>query len=458
MDSDLDPTYSRTTGTTFADDDRTTDDTTNEEIERTRAEIEATRTDMAETLEAIKDKLNPADLMDQAKEKVTEMADSLADKAKDTVHHMMTDATSQAKDAVTGAVTGTVDTAKEAVSSVVETAKDAGTTVLDTIKRNPIPSALAAFGAVWLYMKNRDDSRAHTSYSMPSSSPGGSMMDRSHDANHVPARSVTSGQNLGGGLMETIQRNPIPAAATAAAAAWLYLKNKDENKVVHSPDTAPFTGSYGVVGDNGNGHGMMDTAREKAGHVMDAAGNLVSSAKDKASHLTESARETASHLTEAARGTASNLTEKAKEQVGAIGTHASHMSSSVSESFQNSPLPIGMVALGVGMAVGLLVPESERENQWMGAARDRLVDKAQETVHDIAGKVQTVAQETLDVAKTTAQEQAKAQGLMGDEQANASASTTDEPAPMDQMQDAFANPGEETLSDTTQRFSINEEI
>ena len=174
MDSDMNTT---STSSTFAEID---DIPANDEILRTRAEIEATRTDMAQTLEAIKDKLNPGDLMDQAKERVTSMAGDLADKAKDTVHTMVEDVSTHAKDAVTGAVTGTVDSAKEAVGSVVhsaqdmvsgavETAKGAGTSVIDTIKRNPIPSALAVFGAAWLYMKNRHESdTARSAPSIPS--------------------------------------------------------------------------------------------------------------------------------------------------------------------------------------------------------------------------------------------------------------------------------------------------
>ena len=455
----------------------------NDEIAKTRAEIEATRTDMAQTLDAIKDKLNPADLMDQAKDKVTEMAGSLADKAKDTVHTMVEDVSTHAKDAVTGAVTGTVDSAKEAVGSVVhsaqdmvsgvvDTAKGAGTSVIDTIKRNPVPSALAAFGAVWLYMKNRDTgSRASYSYPSTPSNAGGSMIDQARDrGNEIGGRGqegfntpIDTVQGTSMGVIDTIQRNPVPAALAAGAVAWLYLKNKDENKVYRSEANELYPASgFGAVESNGSSHRIMDTAKEKVGQAKDAAGNLIDSAKDKASHLTDAARDKASMLTDTAKEKASHLTDKAKEGVGAIGTHAGQISSSVSESFNSSPLPIGMVAVGIGMALGLLVPESERENQWMGATRDRLVEKAHDTASDIAGKVQTVAQETYAVAKTTIQEQAQSQGLMAGEQSASSSEGTEPqqspPAPMDQMQDAFAVPSEFSGSIHGENAPLDEEI
>jgi len=54
------------------------DDVEENEVEVTRAQIEQTRSGMSDTIEAIKDKLNPQMLMTQAKETVTDMAGTLA--------------------------------------------------------------------------------------------------------------------------------------------------------------------------------------------------------------------------------------------------------------------------------------------------------------------------------------------------------------------------------------------
>jgi hypothetical protein len=53
------------------------------------------------------------------------------------------------------------------------------------------------------------------------------------------------------------------------------------------------------------------------------------------------------------------------------------------------------------------VPETPQERRWLGDARDRLVDKAQQAAQEVGQKVQAVAQEAMD----TAREEAHSQGL-----------------------------------------------
>ena len=58
---------------------------------------------------------------------------------------------------------------------------------------------------------------------------------------------------------------------------------------------------------------------------------------------------------------------------------------------EHNPLGVGLVALIIGAVVGLLLPETERENQLMGATRDQFVDKAHDAAVDLRTKVGTIA-------------------------------------------------------------------
>jgi hypothetical protein len=58
---------------------------------------------------------------------------------------------------------------------------------------------------------------------------------------------------------------------------------------------------------------------------------------------------------------------------------------------QRNPLMVGAAALAVGAAVGLLIPETERENEWLGEASDNLVDRAQDAVRSAATQVRDAA-------------------------------------------------------------------
>ena len=72
---------------------------------------------------------------------------------------------------------------------------------------------------------------------------------------------------------------------------------------------------------------------------------------------------------------------------------------------QENPLTVGALTLGLGAAVGLAVPQTSRENEVMGEARDTVVEKAQESIEEIKAKGQSVAQQAQSAAKDEAQSQ-----------------------------------------------------
>jgi ElaB/YqjD/DUF883 family membrane-anchored ribosome-binding protein len=74
------------------------------------------------------------------------------------------------------------------------------------------------------------------------------------------------------------------------------------------------------------------------------------------------------------------------------------------ELMQRNPLVVGAVAAAVGVAVGLALPETERENRLMGEARDSLVERAQDAAQ---GAVQKAKQVAGDTAQQVAGEAAK---------------------------------------------------
>jgi hypothetical protein len=69
----------------------------------------------------------------------------------------------------------------------------------------------------------------------------------------------------------------------------------------------------------------------------------------------------------------------------------------------DSPLLVGAGALLLGVAFGLAVPETERENEWMGEARDSVVDRAQELASEAAATIQEKASRVADAAGSIAE-------------------------------------------------------
>ena len=162
------------------------------ETEDLRREIEHTRTDMSGTLDAIQQRLSPEVISEQAKdtasditaqakeaalevvdhalaevkEQATEVLDQAREvlvearvtarevmgEAKATAREVVEDATTQAKAAVRGATIGKVETM---IRSANDTTNAARQGLVETIKANPFPAALAGLGLGWLFINSR---------------------------------------------------------------------------------------------------------------------------------------------------------------------------------------------------------------------------------------------------------------------------------------------------------------
>jgi len=375
------------------------------EVEVRRANIEQTRSDISETLDAIKDKLQPQTLIQQAKESVHEVTANVAEKAReltaeaaekarevvgqarDTVHTAVQEAREAIPAAAHNAVSSVVDTAKDAVTGVVDTARDAGSSVVDRVRENPMPYALIGLGLGWLYMHARKSPPPVRRYYPGDRSTG----DYNRSTAEYPYRS---------GGMQPAEGYPYRADSARTSGETPYRSGYESGTTYSTAGNSDLdTLRYG---DRREGHsGVSDTvrqAREKVGDVADAV-------HDRAGQMVDQVQDTVSDL-----GT--RTAEQARE-----------MAQGVQRMLEENPLLVGAIAMGIGAAVGFMMPETRVESRMMGDARDRLVENVQQTAHDVVQKVQTVASETLDTAKEkvqdaasdvidTAKDEARNQGLM----------------------------------------------
>ena len=76
--------------------------------------------------------------------------------------------------------------------------------------------------------------------------------------------------------------------------------------------------------------------------------------------------------------------------------------SRVQQFLRDNPLAAGALAAAVGASVGMALPETRRENEVMGDARDAIVDRAQEAARNAAVRVQDAARSVEEVAAEAA--------------------------------------------------------
>ncbi|MDQ5826373.1 MAG: DUF3618 domain-containing protein [Chloroflexota bacterium] len=149
-----------------------------------------------------------------------------------------------------------------------------------------------------------------------------------------------------GRFLRTLSDNPVPATLAGLSLAWLYMQS------------------------NSQGRYRLNEARHVAGDVASQAGDTVG-----------------------------RLAETAGETVGGVAEGVKYQASETQSQFQRmlmeNPLAVGAVAVAIGAAVGLAVPETPQEHQLMGAARDKLVDRAQSVAQDTIQRVQEATGEAM---------------------------------------------------------------
>jgi len=262
-------------------DERTTsvddsDDGKNRRTAEIRSDIEDTRAEMAETIDAIQDKLRPS--------------------------HIVADATDRIKAAATARVRGVAETAGEAANEMMERTRDTAGGLMERIQQNPYPAMLIGAGLIW-WMRS----------------------ERSTDRDREMRRWDDRGR-------------------------WAAYESEQSSYADGDDRTGQRTRAVGA----------------KAREYADDAREYVD--------------ETSQHLRQTGR----------------------RLQNQMQRTMTQNPLLVGAGALLVGLAFGMAVPETEVENEWMGEARDQVVEKAQQMAGDAATRVEQTASEVADAASQIA--------------------------------------------------------
>lgn len=286
------------------------------------ARIERTRMEMAETVDEIQERLSPDRLKLEAQQMVREATigkmEEMADMARYKVRTWRSD-------------------------------------VVDTIKSNPVPAALAGLGIGWL------------------------IMSGSKEDHHLREREFDYSRGYGG-------RRYTPS---------------------YQEEWAPGTSRYtGVEQDQNLGQRIGDTAEDLRWQAQQKANE----ARWQAQETAEEVRMRAQQMADQARARAEELGEDAQQfvddagqQLETWGREARQQARSASRGLQElmheNPLAVGAMALVIGAAIGLSLPSTEVENELMGDTRDRVIDEARATAGETMEKVRHVAEEAKDSAE-----------------------------------------------------------
>ena len=348
--------------------------------EEIRAEIDRTRSQMTEKIDTIQDRLSPDYLKQQAQTMVQEIV-------------------------------------QESTDAIVEFArtgsKQAGRTLFDTIKANPLPSAVIGVGLGWLamnMMKGQGDSDSgpygyqgnygsmyNRGRMMGARVPfSGSSLDESYSGEYgyeeerhnrpgdYPDTMFPRGES--GSMGDTISK--VGEAAKGAAGMVGETAQNVAGTVAGAAQGAAevLTGAAGKVG--GAAHGAADMA----GRAGEGAGSVAESAM----HVGQQARNQAMQAGRMAAGQAGSLANQGQYQAG-------RMSRTVQRSLEDNPVAFGAAALLAGVAIALALPATRQERKLLGDVRDQVMDKAQNLATNIAEEARQVANDVQPRLQETAQ-------------------------------------------------------
>lgn len=343
------------------------------ETEAIRGDIQRTRGEMARTVNEIEERLSPAHLKEQVaniaagvtdniEHKVAELKESVLgnyhevkDHLKDDLRHELQDAKHVVSDEFTHARhavrEATVGRVEHMVHDARETVTDAGSSVLDTIKANPIPAALVGLGLGWLIFSgrsNRSDAAAQ-------------RMSR--------YRREQYGYGGGYGYAEGRAENRGDMGADMGGPRRVL---RDGQRAVGS---ALHTAGEGVANV---GHRVQDGAS----HLVEGAQGAVRGAADTVGHVASDVGHRAADLAHGARDAAvhfaGDVGVRGRRVVRGAGRQIIRAERSVESTMRENPLALGAVAIAIGAAIGLSLPHTEIEDQWMGETKERLIHKAED--------------------------------------------------------------------------------
>jgi hypothetical protein len=219
-------------------------------------------------------------------------------------------------------------------------------------------------------------------------------------------------------VVDTISANPIPSALVGIGLAWLWMSARNGSSAARGRSSS-YDYGYGYQGqgdryDEELGVAAYDQSDIGTGSSTAAsARNLTRKAGEAVSNAAGRVQETASNLAARTKETVSGVAGQAQAKAAQWGQQAQRQAQRVEQRFestmQENPLAIGALAVALGAAIGLAVPVTRRENELMGQARDRLLDKAQTVAHDTIEQVQQVAQKATGEGEGSSQERSTGQ-------------------------------------------------
>jgi hypothetical protein len=214
----------------------------------------------------------------------------------------------------------------------------------------------------------------------------GKVEDMANTAGAMVSDAGDTVRDVGGGMVDTVTRNPIPAAMVAIGLGWLAMSRRSNGGRTsyrpghaggyHDPDT--YGDPYGRPPERwsepGDGPNPVEQVQQRAGAVAGQVQQRAGEAADEVGRLAE------------------QVPYRVESLSRQIGDNATRM-------FNQNPLAVGAIAVAVGAAVGLALPSTEAERRAIGQPARQALDKAEEVATEALGQAEQTARDVEEQAR-----------------------------------------------------------
>lgn len=213
--------------------------------------------------------------------------------------------------------------------------------------------------------------------------------------------------------MGFVRDNAVPLALIGVGVAW-FLSNRRSREARWDGGYRPrdygrwrypeSEGSHHAVDDARDGvYRAAGTTRELGQRAKERAKDWVDGARHEVSDRAGQARDFAEREMHEVRGMARDAQERlgqATTRAGEVAQRELRHARDVSRrTVESHPLAVAAAATAAGVCIGLLIPETQREDELLGPHRERLLGEAKGALREAKGAVQDLTHTAKDTAR-----------------------------------------------------------
>jgi len=204
--------------------------------------------------------------------------------------------------------------------------------------------------------------------------------DMTTAASDLVSNAGQTAQEAGGGIVETIRRNPVPAVMAGVGLGWLWMNRSQTSGTTWSSGRRSYQSGW-MAGDEGwrrtNGDSTWAGRSGQSG-----SGGIGQTIGDRAHEASSAVGDAADSARRAAGNAVDDLGMNASRAAETVGMTASDAMAQAQQAVESNPLAFGALAVAVGTAIGLALPATQAEKRVMGSTGSRLIDQVETAVSE----------------------------------------------------------------------------